>query len=117
MLLHGLRRRFHPAVVVVVVGAVFGLFHMALFRLVPTAFLGMVFAAATLLTGSIYPAMVWHAASNAASLLAASAGLSLERLDTTTILAGTGVLAVSFWIFWRNRTPYPGLRPWRAPRA
>ncbi len=31
-------------------------------------------------------------------------------LDLTCYLTGIGFLAAAFWIFWRNRTPYPGLR-------
>ena len=33
-----------------------------------------------------------------------------NELDATCYLAGVGLLAVAFWIFWRFRTPYPDLR-------
>jgi sodium transport system permease protein len=110
MLLHGLRRRLHPASLALVVGVVFGIFHVALFRFVPTAALGVMFAAVTLLTGSIFPAMVWHAASNALGLLAARYKLPESQLEPVFFMAGAGLLALAFWIFWRNRSPYPGLR-------
>ncbi len=110
MLLHGLRRRLHPALLAVIVGSVFGFFHVALFRLVPTAVLGVCFAAATLLTGSIFPAMVWHAGSNALGLLASKANISENQLEPVFFLAGAGLLALAFWIFWRNRRPYPELK-------
>jgi len=110
LLLHGLRRRLHPVPLALVVGVVFGFFHVALFRFVPTAALGVMFAAVTLLTGSIFPAMVWHAASNALGLLAAHHKLPETQLEPVFFVAGAGLLGVAFWIFWRHRTPYPGLK-------
>jgi ABC-type Na+ efflux pump permease subunit/membrane protease YdiL (CAAX protease family) len=113
LLLHGLHRRLHPAALALVVGLVFGLFHVALFRLVPTACLGVMFAAVTMLTGSIFPAMLWHALNNAFGILAATQHFPLAELEPASYLAGAAILAAAFWIIWRNRTPYPGLRPWR----
>ncbi len=112
LLLHGLRRRFHPATTALVVGIMFGLFHIALFRLVPTAVLGVMFAAMTMLTGSIFPAMLWHALSNGLGILLHLRGMPLNELDAQGYLCGTGLLAAAFWIAWRNRTPYPGLKAW-----
>jgi membrane protease YdiL (CAAX protease family) len=113
LLLHGLHRRLHPAALALVVGLAFGLFHVALFRFVPTACIGVLFAAVTLLTGSIYPAMAWHCLSNAAGIVAYKFQIPEAELDPICYVAGAGLLAAAFWIFWRNRTPYPGLRPWR----
>lgn len=109
-LLHGLRRRFHPVALALVVGLVFGLFHTSLFRIAPTAFLGVLFAAATLLTGSIFPAMVWHALNNLLALAAGRAGIPLESLDPPLLAAAALILAAVFWILWRSRTVYPDLR-------
>ena len=58
VLLHGLRKLFGSVGVCLMVGAIFGIFHVSLFRLLPTAYLGVVFAAVVLLTGSIFPVMV-----------------------------------------------------------
>ncbi|MFH1175805.1 MAG: CPBP family glutamic-type intramembrane protease [Acidobacteriota bacterium] len=113
VLLHGLRRRLHPVALALVVGLIFGFFHTALFRILPTGFLGVLLAAVTLLTGSIFPAMAWHAINNCAGLLAGHYGWSLADLGPGLYLAGAAVLLLAFWIIWRNRTPYPGLRPWR----
>jgi sodium transport system permease protein len=110
LLLHGLRRRLSPVALVIVVGLVFGIFHFALFRLAGTAFLGMLFAATTLLTGSIFPVMVWHAGNNALGLIAESFEIPVMELDWGYYVIGAILLAVAFWIFWRERTPYPGLR-------
>jgi membrane protease YdiL (CAAX protease family) len=113
VLLHGLRKRFHPAALALVVGMVFGFFHVALPRLIPTAFLGVMFAAVTLLTGSIFPAMVWHTLNNGLGILAGRAGFPLDDLGGAYHIGGLVLLAVAFWIFWRCRAPYPELRPWR----
>ncbi len=110
VLLHGLHRRLHPVATALVVGVTFGLFHFSLFRLAPTAFLGVALAAVTMLTGSIFPAMLWHALNNLIGVGAALAGLPLEILDPWTYLAGAAALAVAMWVIWRLRTPYPGLR-------
>jgi sodium transport system permease protein len=113
VLLHGLHRRLHPAALVLVVGLIFGLFHVALFRILPTAFLGILFALVTLLSGSLYPVVLWHVLHNACGVLAAQQGWPLDNLDPMAHLAGAGCLAVALWIVWRHRTPYPGLRSWR----
>jgi sodium transport system permease protein len=110
VLLHGLARRFHPVLLCLVVGAVFGLFHFALFRLLSTAVLGACLTALTLATGSIFPAMLWHALNNAFAILAGQQGLSLIDLDPWIYGVGTVVAALAAALIWRARTPYPGLR-------
>jgi len=113
MLLHGLHRRLRPAALVLVVGVVFGIYHVALFRFVPTAFLGVMLAVVTLLTGSIYPAMLWHALNNALGLLAYKLQIPESGLGPVCYLTAAGLLALALWIFYRNRSPYPGLKPSR----
>jgi sodium transport system permease protein len=115
VLLHGLHRRLHPVALVLVVGAIFGLFHGSFFRVLPTAFLGVLLAAITLQTGSLYPAILWHVLHNGASIAAGYWNLPLDSLTLSVHVAGAGVLAAALWIVWRHRTPYPGLRPWRRP--
>jgi sodium transport system permease protein len=109
-LLHGLRRKFRPAVLVGVVGVIFGLFHVALFRIIPTGFLGVILTAVALLTGSIFPGMLLHAGNNAFAYLASSRGYTLGHLSWWVYLAATAVFAVGFAILYRCRTPYPDLR-------
>ena len=48
----------------------------------------------------------------AGALAAAKQQIPLTELDPVHYLAGALILAAAFWIIWRNRTPYPGLRPW-----
>ncbi len=112
VLLHGLRRRFRPVALAVVVGVIFGLFHVDLFRIIPVSYLGIVLTGVTLATGSIFPAMLWHALNNAVAL----APSHLGWWDAETVLPGwvypTAVVALvaALAIIWKNRTPYPGLR-------
>jgi sodium transport system permease protein len=110
VLLHGLHRRMHPVLIVVVVGLVFGVFHVALFRIAPTAFLGMMLAAITLLTGSILPAMLWHVLHNATSVMLGYREVPLDGLHPMFHVAGAIVLLVAFGMAWRHRSPYPGIR-------
>ena len=114
LLLYGLRR-LHPALLALTGAAVFALFHLSLFRLAPAAFVGLLLAALTLLTGSLFPAMAWHALNNACALLLARAGVSGLDLAPGLVAAGPPLLALAFWIVWRNRTPDPQLKPWRRP--
>ncbi len=68
VLLHGLRSRLQGAPLVMVAGLAFGLFHVELFRIPPTTLLGVMLVLVVLRTGSIYPAMAWHALHNALAL-------------------------------------------------
>ena len=77
LLLHGLRKQLRPVALVLLVGVIFGLFHISLFRILPTAYLGAVLAVVTLLTGSIFPAMLWHALNNSIALVPTAAGWGL----------------------------------------
>lgn len=102
VLLHGIRARYGFLGVVVLNGLIFGVFHVALFRILPTAFLGMVFAAVTLLTGSIFPAMLWHTLNNMTAVLLTRSGAELGEVGPGLYLAGAAVLAVVFWVIARH---------------
>ncbi len=118
VLLHGLSKRLRPVALVLVVGAIFGMFHVSLFRIIPTGFLGVVLAVVTLLTGSILPAMLWHFLNNALAIVPSAQGWIPDDLSFEPwlfVVAALGMVA-SFWILWVTRTPYPGLRPMRKPR-
>lgn len=114
-LLYGLRRRFRPAPLVVVVGIVFGIFHVALFRIIPTAFLGMVLTALALLTGSIFPGMVLHAGNNAYAYWLARRNIAVSEWPWSWYALGTALFAACFYAIYRARKPYPGLRAAAAP--
>lgn len=111
LLLHGLSRRLRPVPLVLTVGLVFGFFHVSLWRIPPTAYLGTLLAAVVLLTGSIYPAMLWHALNNAVALVPVELGWVSEdfRLPAWAYPAAAAALVASFAVLWVYRRPYPGL--------
>jgi len=98
--------------VALVVGLIFGLFHVSLFRLAPTAFLGVLFAAATMNHGIDLPGDALARAETRHQPGAPALRILLAELEGGTYLAAAGVLAAAFWILWRNRNVYPGLRAW-----
>ena len=118
VLLHGVSRKMRPVATALVVGAIFGMFHVSLFRIVPTAWLGAVMAAVVLMSGSIYPAMLWHFLNNAVALVPQQQEWLPDDFEVEPWMTGAAAvgLALAFWILWRTRRPYPGLRPWRAER-
>lgn len=107
VVLYGLRKRFGPVALAVVVGLIFGFFHFQIFRIPSTAFLGVLLTAVTLLTGSIFPAIVWHTLNNALALYLGSQGIGTEVEGWLVGVAGAIALALSLTIIWRYRTPYP----------
>jgi hypothetical protein len=54
--------------------------------------------------------MLWHCLNNAAGILLYKLQIPETDLPAICYFVGAGMLGVAFWIFWRNRTPYPGLR-------
>jgi membrane protease YdiL (CAAX protease family) len=62
---------------VVITAALFGLFHMDVYRLIPTMMLGVLLGFIALESGSIVPAMVAHFCNNA--MLVTLASLRLDR--------------------------------------
>ncbi len=108
VLLHGMRGKYDTRTlggflkVVLINGLIFGLFHVSLFRILPTAFLGVVFAAVTLLTGSILPAVLWHTLNNVAALILTRAELEFPDLLGAWIYAiAAVVLVLVLWIITR----------------
>jgi membrane protease YdiL (CAAX protease family) len=90
-----------------VVGLTFGFFHFSLFRIVPTAVIGVIITAVALMTGSIFPGIVMHMGNNAFAIWAGDAGFPLEDLGTPIYVLAAATMAVLLWIVYRNRTPYP----------
>lgn len=111
VLLHGLRDRLSPVALVLTTAAIFAVFHVDLFRLVPTFFLGAVLATVTLLTGSLYPAMAWHVANNALAITLGWAGIDAAAFGPGVYAAALVASAASFWLLWRARPAVlrPGL--------
>jgi sodium transport system permease protein len=103
VILSGLAGRLSKWQAVIVVGLLFGFFHLSIYRLVPTALLGMVITFAVLETRSILPGVLIHFGVNAILFsaemypsLASWMGLDTTggRIDSWTPIAGFGVLLI-----------------------
>lgn len=68
-ILSGLRQRLGAWPAIVLVGVLFGLFHLDVFRIPPIAVLGVVLTYLTVRTGSIYAAMIVHLMNNGFAIL------------------------------------------------
>lgn len=71
-ILSGVRQRLGVWPSVVLVGLLFGLFHISVYRIPPISVLGMVLTYLTLRTGSIYAGMLVHFMNNAFAILIAT---------------------------------------------
>lgn len=112
VLLSGLREHLRrPWLAVVLSAAVFAVFHVSLFRIVPTGFLGIVLAVVVLRTGSVFPAMLWHFLNNFLSVVPQTLGwITLDRPeDRAPWWYGlAAVCALASWTLMRER---PGQQP------
>lgn len=96
VLMYGLAPRLRPVWRCLAIALLFGLFHVALFRLVPTAFLGALLGGARLLSGAIGPAIIWHILHNAVGILAMSHWGSEAALPAWAYPASAAGLVVTF---------------------
>lgn len=117
VLVHGLRRQIRKRwLLALTVGLIFGFFHVSLFRIIPTAWLGFVLTWVVLFGGSIYPVVLWHALNNALAVVPSTLGWLPEDFAPPgwwTAPAAVG-LALSLWILWK--TGPSAENPWREPR-
>lgn len=89
--------------IVVAGGLIFGVFHVSLFRIFPTAWLGMNLIIVVLLTRSLWPAMLWHFLNNATALVPTQLGwVDAEfSIPEWALLPAIGGLALTWWVMWR----------------
>jgi sodium transport system permease protein len=105
VLLYGLRKEIKRRwLLALTVGLVFGFFHVSLFRIIPTAWLGFVLTWVVLFGGSIYPAMLWHAMNNAIVTVPTALGWLPEEFEPEGwwVAPAALVLALSLLILWRT---------------
>ncbi len=112
VLFSGLRKRFTSSWAPVLVSAlVFSVFHVSLFRIAPTAFIGIVLAVVVLRTGSIFPAMLWHFLNNFLAVVPQEAGwIIIDQSEgfplTWYVLAFAGGVA-SYFLMKPRPVPRP----------
>lgn len=114
-LLYGLRRKLKPVTLALVVGLIFGIFHFDLFRILPTAFMGVYLSGIAILTGSIFPCMLAHMANNAIAVVLARENVPLQGLSWWVYVAATIIFVLCFYILYRSReseraVPVPEVR-------
>jgi sodium transport system permease protein len=73
-LLRGFRQRLPGPSTAVITGLLFGLFHLEVYRLLPTSLLGVLLSFLALASGSILPSMLAHFCNNACLVLLAHSG-------------------------------------------
>jgi sodium transport system permease protein len=84
-ILRGLATRFSPALAAILTGILFGIYHVDVWRLIPTALLGIALSGIALASDSILPSMLAHFTNNACIVLLARAHAD----DTQSLPAGT----------------------------
>jgi len=72
-ILRGLATRFSQSVAAIITGVLFGLYHVDVWRLLPTALLGVALSGIALASDSIVPSMLAHFTNNACIVLLARA--------------------------------------------
>jgi sodium transport system permease protein len=106
--LRGLLRRIAPAPAVLLCGLLFGLFHIDLWRLLPTAFLGVMLSWIAWRGGSLLLSVLAHFVNNAVVLILGSVKIdqrleSLRAAGQIGLLVGALVLlAAGAWLLTRS---------------
>lgn len=90
-LLTGLRQRLNPWACMLAVGLLFGLFHLSVYRVLPTGLIGVLLTYIALRSGSIVPGMVAHFVFNTLGILAASERLPAVLLESLASAEKTGL--------------------------
>lgn len=103
-ILRGMRSRLSPLWAALVTGLLFGVFHVELSRILPTALLGVLLSLIALQTGSILPAMLAHLLNNAVLVIQAYLGID-ERvgelgsgLSALVLLTSLTLTGVGLWL-------------------
>jgi len=104
VLLGSVRRTLGSASAIIISSLVFGLFHMTAVRFLPTAFLGLMLGLSVVLTGSLLPAIVWHALNNALARLVSGTSLDPSSPGTLPTLAAAAVVSAAFYVMARTRS-------------
>ncbi|MFN8551955.1 MAG: ABC transporter permease subunit/CPBP intramembrane protease [Candidatus Obscuribacterales bacterium] len=102
-----LRRRFNTVGCCVLVGVLFGFFHLSGYRLLPTTLLGIILTLMVFRGGSIFPCMLFHASHNALAIIATSVPESRWNTPATLAAAVVSAIVGTYLVFGpsvRNKT-------------
>lgn len=90
--------KLKPIVQCLLVGLLFGLFHLSVFRIGPTAVLGVILTALTVWSGSIFPSMLVHILNNSAAILMGKYHLEETFLSFWPASVILGLLGLALFI-------------------
>lgn len=94
-----LRRRFNTVGCCVLVGVLFGFFHLSGYRLLPTTVLGIILTLMVFRSGSIFPSMLFHASHNALAIVATSIPESKWNTPATLAMAVLSAIVGAYLVF------------------
>ncbi|GAK61331.1 abortive infection protein [Candidatus Vecturithrix granuli] len=125
-LLHGLRKKLSNASAIIIVGILFGAFHLDPYRFLPVTLLGVLFGYMVVRTGSILTGMVAHSTNNAIAMLISyavfrvqSQGISIPDPPTSAeqlyapeaLLALLPIIGIALLVFVLGLRALPHLQP------
>jgi sodium transport system permease protein len=102
-LLRALVPRVGGAASVIITAVLFGLFHLSLYRFVPTTLLGLALGYTALASRSLWPAVLFHGVNNAAVVILTHLGMG-EHLPpiAALIVVAFGAFAGAMLLHWRE---------------
>lgn len=100
VLLGILRKNLPKQKLIIVIGILFGIFHMSMFRILPTGLLGILLAYLTLASGSIFPSMCLHFMHNGYYLWASYYKVELDSTVCIS-LAFAGLVIAALALGWK----------------
>ncbi len=99
-----LRRKFTSANCCILVGVLFGVFHLSGYRLLPTTVLGIILTFMVYRIGSIFPSMVFHASHNALAIIVTSIPPSQWQTPQCVVIAIVSTLIGAYLVFKPSKT-------------
>lgn len=110
-ILRGLSSRLQPVAAIALTGLFFGLFHVQIERIVPTALLGILLSWLALTTGSIVPSMLAHFVNNAILTTLAQSGADEALAHVSgplqAVLFGLALLVLALGVVLARGTARP----------
>lgn len=95
-----LRKNLPREKLLIVIGVLFGVFHLSMFRIIPTGLLGILLAYLTLASGSIFPSMCLHFMHNAYYLWSSFYKVDLDSPQCIS-LALAGLIVAGLALGWK----------------
>jgi sodium transport system permease protein len=83
-ILSGIKSKFSKKSSIIIVGILFGLFHMNLYRFIPTSLLGMLITYIVISTGSILNGILFHLINNGSAVVLSNGEKGLLWLDSNS---------------------------------